>query len=251
VLSILAIVVALLVGGAVGVVVGMLGAGGSVITVPALMLLLGLSATEATGTSLVVVALIAGVGLITHARAARVDWRSGLGFAAAGLPASAAGGYLAVLLDDVVLTLLLVGLLLASAVWMWSRRPPAPGGPPRSWTRILPVGAGVGLLTGTLGVGGGFVAVPALAAIGLPLPVAIGTSQLVLVVNAVAGLAGRLGTGAVQPLVGVVVAVGGGAGALLASRIVGRVDGRVLTRAFAGLLVVASAAMVLDLVLGA
>jgi uncharacterized protein len=235
----------------VGVVVGLLGAGGSILTVPVLILLLGLNATQATGTSLVVVSLVSGVGLLTHALGGRVAWRAGLGFAVTGVPAAVGGGYLAVLLSDLVITVVLAVLLVGTSVLMWRRGDdgpaPAPAGAEPKWARILPAGLATGLLTGTLGVGGGFVVVPSLAALlGLSMPVAIGTSQLVLVLNALAGLAGRAGTGAVAWTVGLVFAGGGAVGAVIASRLVGRLGPDRLSRAFALLLLLVGVTLVVD-----
>lgn len=239
---------ALFAGAAIGLLVGMLGAGGSIVTVPALMLILGLTATEATGTSLVIVAIISTAGLVSHARAARVDWRAGAVFGGLGVPASVAGGYLSVLLSDRVLTTVLVVLLVGIAAWMWRRHEPTE--PPRSAPagRTAIAGLGAGLLTGTLGVGGGFAIVPVLTGLlGMPIAVAVGTSQLVLVANSLAGLVGRAGSGVVDLVLAVVFAVGGALGAVVASRFVGRVSGRVLTRLFAGLLVVVAVALAVDL----
>lgn len=243
------VVIALAIGAAVGFVVGLLGSGGSVVTVPALMLLLGLTATQATGTSLVVVALISAIGVLAHARARRVDWRAGAVFAGFGVPASLGGGYVSLLLSDAVLTWLLVALLAAIAVWMWRRR--AVGEEPghASLRAMSVAGAGVGFLTGTLGVGGGFVVVPALTGLlGMPIAMAVGTSQLVLVVNAVAGLMGRIGTGVVDLPLGLVFAFGGALGMLVAARYMGRFSSGVLTKLFAGMLALVAIALVVDVV---
>ena len=237
----------MLVGVAVGALVGLLGVGGSIVTVPALMLLLGLTATQATATSLVVVTVVSAASLVVHAVGRRIDWRSGLGFAVIGVPAALAGAVLSVLLSDLVLTLVLVVLLLGTGVWMWQRREPAQRPERTSLTRIVPAALAVGLLTGTLGVGGGFVIVPGLVAlVGLPLPLAVGTAQLVLVVNALAGLLGRVGTGTVELLIGLTFALGGVVGALAASRATGRLPEWLLARLFAGLVVAAALALVID-----
>ena len=244
----LEIALALAIGLVIGGVVGLLGAGGSILTVPALMLALGLTATQATGTSLVVVAIVAGVGAIGHGRAGRVDWRSGTVFAAVGVPAAVLGGRGSVLLSDVALTLILVGLLGVTAMWLWRREVPEVAPEPATWRRVVPAGIGLGVVTGMLGVGGGFMAVPALAGlVGLPLPVAIGTSQVVLVVNALAGLGGRVGSGSVQLVPGLILALGGTVGSFLSSRLVGRVSSDGLTRLLVGLLVLVSIALVVDL----
>lgn len=247
------VVVALALGVVVGLVVGLLGAGGSILTVPVLILLLGLSAMEATSTSLVVVSIVSSVGLLTHARAGRVSWRAGFGFAATGVPAAIGGGYLAVLLSNETITVALAVLLLGTSVYMWLREDgeDLDGAlQVMNWWRVLPAGIVVGLMTGMLGVGGGFVVVPALVVLlGLSMPVAIGTSQLVLVLNALAGLAGRVGTGSVALTIGLVFAAGGAVGAVIASLVVTRVGGDRLSRAFAVLLVLVAVALVGELVL--
>lgn len=244
------VVLAVAVGTAVGMVVGLLGAGGSILTVPALMLLLGLTATQATGTSLVVVGVVAAVGLVVHARVGRVDWRAGLIFALVGMPAAALGGRASILIPDVVLTLVLVGLLASTAVWMWLREAPEVGTGSAGWSRLVPAGLGIGAATGLLGVGGGFAVVPALSGmLGLPMPVAIATSQLVLVFNAAAGLAGRIGSGVVAVGIGLVFAAGGALGSVVAGRMVGRLADRSLTRLFAGLLAVVAIALLVDVVI--
>jgi uncharacterized protein len=240
---------ALVIGLLVGLVVGLLGAGGSILTVPALMLLLGLTATQATGTSLVVVVVVSGAGLAVHGRAGRVNWRSGAAFAVTGVPAAAVAGRLSVLLSDLVLTIVLVVLLGGTSVWMWRRRPREPRTEPAPWTRVVPSGLAVGAVTGLLGVGGGFMVVPALAGLlGMPIPIAIGTSQLVLVVNALAGLGGRLGSGVVDLPVGLLFAVAGAVGSLVASRLVGRLSDVTLTRIFAALLLAVSVTLLVDAV---
>jgi uncharacterized membrane protein YfcA len=245
----LEVVVALLVGVVVGVLIGSLGAGGSIVTVPALILLLGLTATQATGTSLVVVLLVSAVALAGHLRSRRVDLRGGLLFALVGVPAALAGGRASVLVPDVVLTSLLVVLLLATAVWLARRGAPAVVQERSPWWHIVTAGVGVGGLTGLLGVGGGFVVVPALVGLlGLPMSVAIGTSQVVLVVNAAAGLLGRFGSGTVAVTTGVVFAAGGAVGAVFAERIVRRASPLALSRAFVVLLVVVSLALGVDVV---
>jgi uncharacterized protein len=245
----LEVVIALAVGLVVGLLIGTLGAGGSIVTVPALILLLGLSATAATGTSLVVVLLVAAVALVGHLRARRVDVRGGLLFALAGVPAAFGGGLLSVLVPDVVLTSLLVVLLLVTAAWLGFRRTPTVVQERSPWQHIVAAGLGVGLLTGLLGVGGGFVVVPALVGLlGLPMALAVGTSQVVLIVNAAAGLLGRVGSGTVEVTVGVVFALGGAVGALLADRVVGRLSAATLARAFVVLLVVVSLALGVDVV---
>lgn len=240
--------VALPVGLAVGVVLGLLGAGGSLLTVPALIFLLGQTTTQATGTSLVAVALMALSGLVVHQRAERCACREGLLFGGAGIATAVAAGRLAEVLPEAVLTGSFIVVLLGAAVWLVARDDPTDaerdarsGG---AWWKIVAAGAGVGALTGLLGVGGGFLVVPALIALrGMPMPLAVGTSQLVVLVNALAGLGGRLFGGSVVWGLGAVFGLGGILGAALGSRVADRMPSRQLRWAFSGVAVVVAAAL--------
>jgi uncharacterized protein len=265
------ILIALIAGLGVGAVLGLLGAGGSLLTVPALAILLGLTATEATGTSLVVVAAMAVTGLFVHRRAGRCSCREGAQFAAAGVITAAGAGALAGVIPDWVIAISFAALLVVTAIWFaWRARSQraargsvsgeagagpevgAPGGHHHRAEirtgRVLAAGAGVGVLTGLLGVGGGFVIVPALAAtLGLAAPVAIGTSQLVILVNALAGIAGRsFGTASIVWSVGVLFAAGGILGAALGSRLTSRFSAARLSYAFSGVAGVTAVVMVIS-----
>lgn len=222
-----------------GTLLGLTGAGGSVLTLPALVAIVGLRPNEAVAASLLSVGLTACTGLVGHARRGDVVWRAAAGFAAAGAVGAAIGGYFGRALPDAWLMVAFAGLMLAVAARMAlpSRRlpPPAPGvgamragASPNPGRPRLPVvlagGTGVGLLSGTLGIGGGFLVVPALAGpAGLPMRAAVGTSLLVVAINAGSGLAGALGglTGApllrAAPFIAASL-VGGRVGASLAGR---------------------------------
>lgn len=256
------VALALAAGAAVGVVLGLLGAGGSLLTAPALIFLLAMSAHEATGTSLVVVAAMATAGLVVHRRAGRCACRPGLQFAAAGVVTSAVAGWLAGDLPEWLVSTAFAVLLAVTAGWFLVRA--ARRGPGKDPTDIAAdagsrhdhegvrtghvagAGAGVGVLTGILGVGGGFVVVPALiATLGLSAELAAGTSQLVILTNALAALAGRsLGTNTVVWSTGSAFAAGGVVGAVVGSRLTGRFSGRTLQVTFAVLAAVVSVAMV-------
>lgn len=247
--------VALPVGLGVGVVLGLLGAGGSLLTVPALIFLLGQTTTEATGTSLVAVALMAVSGLVVHQRAGRCSCREGLLFGAAGIVTAVAAGRLAERVPESVLTGAFIVVLLVAAGWLGVRDDPTSeqraersGG---AWWKVVAAGAGVGAVTGLLGVGGGFLVVPALIALrGMPMPLAVGTSQLVVLVNALAGLGGRLFGDSVVWGLGAVFGVGGVLGAALGSRLADRVPARQLRLAFSGVAVLVAAALGWQLIAG-
>ena len=154
----------------VGVSLGLLGGGGSILTVPLLAYVAGMDAKQAIATSLLVVGVTSAVGAISHARAGRVQWRTGLVFGAAGMAGAYAGGLLARFIPGTVLLVGFAVMMIATAVAMLrgrkdvsSRRGHAiPAGASRSCSRVV----AVGLVTGLVGAGGGFLVVPALASAG-------------------------------------------------------------------------------------
>jgi hypothetical protein len=209
----------------VGIVLGLTGAGGSVLTVPALVALLRLSPHHAVAASLLCVGSTAVVGALPHARRGHVELRPAVVFALVGGLAALAGGRLGREVDEALL-MTLFGLLMLFVAWRMFRNgaPPGPGRDRASSRRLAGYGGGVGALSGFLGVGGGFLIVPALNGPGgLPMKHAIGTGLAIVAVNAFAGLAGALSTlegipwQAVIPFV--LGSVGGGwVGARLAAR---------------------------------
>ncbi len=220
----------------IGVSLGMLGGGGSILTVPILVYLAGMAPKEAIATSLFVVAVTSAVGVVPHARAGRVRWRTGALFGAAGMAGAYAGGRLAQYIPGDWL-LLGFGLMMAvTAVAMLRGRHTTAGRPvPHELPvgRVLADGAAVGLVTGLVGAGGGFLVVPALALLGgLPMPAAVGTSLVVIAMKSSAGLLGYLHS--VQLDWPVALAVTGAAvvGSILGSRLVGRVHPDTLRKAF-------------------
>ncbi|MFC7824011.1 sulfite exporter TauE/SafE family protein [Streptomyces sp. NPDC057375] len=185
------LILALIAGAVAGVSLGALGAGGSILTVPALIYLLGFTPAAATTASLVVVIVTSVTALVAHARAGTVRWRAGLLFAAAGVLPAAAAGALSARVPEAVLTVLFAALAALAGLHMLRRRTPPENGTV-SGTRAAGAGAGLGAVTGFLGVGGGFLAVPALVTVlAVPMSAAVGTSLLVVSANALVALAGR------------------------------------------------------------
>ncbi|MDC0710845.1 sulfite exporter TauE/SafE family protein [Stigmatella sp. ncwal1] len=176
-----------------GLTLGLLGGGGSLLTVPILVYVLGMEPRNAIATSLFVVGVTSLTGMLLHARARRVQWREGLLFGAAGMAGAALGARLGSAVPSHLLLVAFAGLMLATAFAMLRPRlnptePPAPL-PARRWAATLCHGLGVGLLTGLVGAGGGFLVVPALALLGgLSMPRAVATSLLVISLNSSAGL---------------------------------------------------------------
>jgi uncharacterized membrane protein YfcA len=253
------LLVALLAGLAIGLSLGALGSGGSILAVPVLVYLLGQPPLAATTGSLVVVATAALSGAVLAHRAGHVRVGRGLAFSLLGTVGAAAGATWSVHVAAHVLMGVFAALLLVVAATM-ARRLLRDGGPsagalevdapiiavsptfvcdcPRALKVVLS-GVAVGVLTGFLGVGGGFLVVPALVlALGLPMPAAVGTSLLVIAVNSVAALVVRVAHGVTldwAPLL--LLTLAAVVGSVLGRGINGRVDSRRLGFGFVALLV--------------
>lgn len=180
---------------AIGLSLGLIGGGGSILTVPILVYFLGVGPHEAVGMSLAVVGATSAFGAYLHHRRDNVDRSSGLLFGSAGIVGAIAGSPLTRLVSSSTLLLIFAALMFVVAFAMlWRRRNPESETPriPNRW-KSLAAGFGVGLLTGFLGVGGGFLIVPALVFFGgLAMKPAIGTSLVVIAMNSAAGFFGHL-----------------------------------------------------------
>ncbi|GEN07950.1 Sulfite exporter TauE/SafE [Myxococcus fulvus] len=330
----------------VGVLLGLLGGGGSILTVPLLVYVLGVEPRTAIAMSLVVVGVTSASGALLHARAGRVKWRTALLFGTGGMAGAFLGGKLNPLLSPTMLLLCFAGVMVAASVAMLlrsdapapvtsghvtanlsdaratsgqtgpsistavdqharpteKRRPtsiasnssvsmghterlrpasiasgssvsmgrteqPPPASiesnssasmgrteqsPPASIAsgssvsvvRVVVQGVGVGILSGLVGAGGGFLIVPALTLVGLSTPMATATSLVVIALQCAAGLIGHLGHAELPwRLTGEVLAIAL-VGSLLGGRFAGRVAPGVLRRGFA-LFVLATATLLL------
>ncbi|MCZ7413940.1 sulfite exporter TauE/SafE family protein [Streptomyces sp. WMMC897] len=221
----------------VGVSLGLLGGGGSILTVPLLVYVAGMDAKEAIATSLFVVGVTSAVGLVNHARGGRVRWRTGVLFGAAGMAGAYTGGLIGGHIPDAVLLIAFaVMMIVTAAAMLRGRRNVDPHRAHRQLPvgRVLLDGAAVGLATGLVGAGGGFLVVPALALLGgLPIPVAIGTSLLVIAMKSAAGFAGYLSSVPIDWTLALAVTAFAVAGSLAGARLAGRVPAHVLSRLFA------------------
>jgi uncharacterized protein len=246
-------VVAAALGIVVGLVIGGLGGGGGVLTVPALVYVLGQSAHDATTGSILIVGVTSLVGAIARAREGGIAWRTGVAFGVVGIPAA----YLGTLTNrHVAQPVLLIAFacltLIAAAAMLWGGRegPEAqaePGGGTavaiRHQTALLAAkivicGVAVGFLTGFLGVGGGFLVVPALVIVlRMSMSLAIGTSLFIIVLNAVSSVLSRTADLHLQWQVIAPFTVAAIVASLVAKRVSSRLSGTTLTRAFAVLLV--------------
>jgi hypothetical protein len=186
----------------IGLSLGLLGGGGSVLTVPALVYVLGFAAKPAIAMSLPVVGIASLVGAGLHWRLGNVRVRTALAVGVPAMIGAFAGAKLAVLLTGAVQLALLALVMLAAAVSMLRgtrglRRPDgeAEFDAPARLAVLVPVALGIGVLTGLVGIGGGFLVVPALVLLArVPMRQAVGTSLLVIAMNSASGFAGHLGT---------------------------------------------------------
>lgn len=246
----------------IGITLGALGGGGAILTVPILVYLLGQQPSAATAGSLIIVGLTALVGMIPHQRAGRVRLAEGAIFGALGTVGAMVGSAASARVPPHVLMVSFAVLLVLVAILMARRglrqrhavqqaagsQPPAQRAallqfrPFRLDTsQLLPVfltASGVGLLTGFFGVGGGFAVVPALVlALGFSMPMAVGTSLLVISINSAVALASRLGSGVHidWPLI-LSFSLLAATGSLLGGRVAQKVSPQLLNLAFTILL---------------
>ena len=227
----------------IGVSLGLLGGGGSILAVPLLVYVAGLEAKEAIATSLLVVGVTSAVAILPHARAGRIRWRTGLVFGLAGMTGAYGGGRLAAFVPAGILLTGFALMMLATATAMIRGRRTTEGATNPSGElpllRVVADGVVVGLVTGLVGAGGGSLVVPALALLGgLPMPVAVGTSLVVIAMKSFAGLAGYLASVQIDWGLAGAVTVAAVVGSLLGGRLAGRIPENVLRRMFGWFVVV-------------
>lgn len=234
----------------VGLSLGLLGGGGSILTVPLLVYVAGVEAKVAIATSLLVVGVTSAVGALSHARAGRVQWRTGLLFGGAGMVGAYVGGRLAQLIAGEILLLAFALMMVATAIAMLRGRKQVD---PSKVHQHLPVGrvlldgAVVGLVTGLVGAGGGFLVVPALALLGgLPMPVAVGTSLVVIAIKSFGGLAGYLASVQIDWGLALGVTAAAVVGALVGGRLVSRVHPETLRKVFGWFVLVMGAVILVQ-----
>lgn len=225
----------LLLGFSIGLSLGLLGGGGSILTVPALVYLVGQTPQTAVTTSLAIVGANSLMGASFHQIQGTLNWRIALTFGWVGmLTAFLASGFSkllspAVLLVAFALLMLVIGIFLLvrkdAQETIISEKP--------LWVTLVS-GAVVGLLTGVLGVGGGFLIVPALVVlVGLPMQMAVGTSLVVITMNSLAGFLGHIHDGSIQPLLILVFIISGLAGTFVGSRLAKYLPAKKLQTIFA------------------
>lgn len=180
----------------VGLAMGLLGAGGSILSVPIFVYVLGFEAKQAIAMSLAVVGVISLVGVVRHGRLGNVNLRIALTFGPIAMLGTYFGARLSVFFSGTEQLALFGAVMLVASFFMLSDPHPAPSGRrlPDVARALVVLGAlGVGILTGLAGVGGGFLIVPVfILLLRLPVKQAVGTSLLVIALKAFAGFGGYL-----------------------------------------------------------
>ena len=196
------ITLSLLFGAVIGVLLGLLGGGGSILAVPVLVYALGVDVAQAIPISLIVIAVASAVGALPKVRADQVQWRLAAVFAVAGIPATFVGTAVGKHLPQHAIMIGFAVVMIAAAIRMLRDNGDTGtackvGNEGINWRRCaprsIPAGIIVGFLTGLFGVGGGFLIIPALVLmLGVEMPIAVGTSLLIIVANSVAGVLSHL-----------------------------------------------------------
>jgi len=237
----------------VGLALGLLGGGGSILTLPILQYVVGLEAHEAIAASLFVVGMTSLAAIIPHARAGRVHLKVGLIFGAASMVGAYSAGRFAKLIPPGVLLVLFAIMMVITAVMMLRPKRGSDATEeavghirfsPKQLVKIALEGLVVGAITGLVGAGGGFLVVPALVILGgLPMRTAVGTSLMVIAMKSFAGFAGHASAVTLDWPLMLGITAAALFGSVFGARLAGLVDPARLRRGFGWFVVVMGAFM--------
>lgn len=229
------IIIGLLLGTAIGLLLGLLGGGGSILTVPALVYLVGQPPQIAVTTSLAIVGTNSAVGAVFHSKQGTLNWNVALLFGGVGMGMAYLSAGLSESLSQTTLLIAFASLMLVVGLLMLFRAPPQNQQDEEiRWSAVIASGIGVGILTGFLGVGGGFLIVPALVMLlGLPIQQAVGTSLVIIAMNSIAGLVGHLGQDALDIQLTLIFVAAGVGGTFLGAKFGKHLQGNRLRQSFA------------------
>lgn len=234
----------------VGISLGLMGGGGSILTVPIFVYLLGFETKESIAMSLAVVGFVSLFGAFSHWRAGNVNLRIAAIFGVFSMIATFGGARLAAMMSGTMQLLIFAVVMLAAAFFMFRGKSPGasgvlddvqPEGAPLRLGLIAVEATAVGILSGIVGVGGGFLIVPALVLLGkIPMKQAVGTSLLIIALKSVAGFAGYYGQVEVDWFFMALFTGAALVGIMIGTRLVKFVSQHTLKRGFAVFLVLMS-----------
>jgi uncharacterized membrane protein YfcA len=237
------VLLSLLLGGTIGLLLGLLGGGGSILTLPVLVYIIGQNVHSATGMSLAIVGSSALLGAILHSRKGDVRLRSGILLGFMSMLGAVPGVWLNRAVAGETILVLFSILMIVVAINLLRSKPsssqkPETGSPcklytSKDWLKITAIGLLVGLLTGFFGVGGGFIIVPALVLVAnFSTHQAVGTSLLAIFITSFSGFLSNMVFGGLDLEILLIFVVGGSVGVLSGTALASRVSGRTLNRTF-------------------
>jgi hypothetical protein len=233
----------------IGLSLGLLGGGRSLLTVPALVYLVGQMPQAAVTTSLAIVGANSMVGAMFHSSHGRLDWKVALAFGSAGMVVSYLSANIAKQLSPELLLVVFALLTIGIGLMLLFRRAKDDKAAyiAKPLWLVFVSGAGIGLLTGILGVGGGFLVVPALVMlVGLPVQMAVGTSLIIIAMNSIAGFLGHIRDGSMDWMITLVFTSAGLVGTFGGMRLSKRLSSSKLQKAFAVFVIALTVFLLID-----
>jgi uncharacterized protein len=232
-------------GALIGLTLGLLGGGGSILTVPILIYIFDQDIHTATGSSLAIVGATALVGALAHYRRGNLRLKAGIGFGIVSMLGTFPGVWLNRLIAAKTILFLFALLMIIVAGFMFRKQPPPQFSREipiqqtyKEWVRLSFLALGVGGLTGFFGVGGGFLIVPALVLFGkYATHEAVGTSLLIIGMASLSGVIGHLSLGSLDLRVIALFIIGGLFGSLIGTATGEHMSPEKLTKAFGGLII--------------
>ena len=224
----------LILGAVVGASLGLIGAGGAILAVPGLVAVLGLSATAATTSSTIIVGSAALAGVLSRRKTGTVDVKVGLTFSAVGIVGTFIGTLLLKVIPENVTLVIFAFLMFGAGYAMCCRKTPEPIQTKPKWHLVIIAATFVGILTGLLGIGGGFLIVPALILfLKVPTKTAAGTSLLAITANSLLAFILRYEFWDQIPVMEVAVfTISAITASLILSPIAGKLNANVLKKSF-------------------
>lgn len=229
----------LILGAVVGATLGLIGAGGAILAVPGLVAILGLSATAATTSSTIIVGSAALAGALKRRNTGTVDVKVGLTFSAIGILGNFIGTLLLRVIPENLIMIIFALLMFGAGYAMCCRENPEPTAEKPKWHLVVIAATFVGILTGLLGIGGGFLIVPALILfLKVPTKVAAGTSLVAITANSIIAFVLRYEFWDQIPVVEVAVfTISAISASLLLTPVAGKLNAKVMQKIFSVVIV--------------